>query len=349
MAVWRVYAKWLLWLWASLGLYAQDERYAAAFLEIPLGARALGMGTAFTAIADDAWGFYWNPAGVGLLPSTVLLSGMYSSQYGSLGSPLAHFFHVGLTLPVSGLQVALNWERFTVPDLRRYPDLTRVLSPQEREELVRRAGQGEFIPNANDAFWLTLARLFVVPIDFGWMRFAVPVEFPVGVNFKLVRESIAEHSASGIGVDAGTIVRINLKDITFDEHWPRLTLGMCVRDVAGTRILWTTQRPHRIPTSAQWGVSLTQPLEMWRLEATVAYDYDGRYTAPHRYGAELLYRRSFALRFGLRHGVLTLGAGVDAGFLTADYGFLADSDEHLGNVHRFALTLRLERIMERLR
>ncbi|GBD06342.1 hypothetical protein HRbin21_00130 [bacterium HR21] len=332
-----------------LTLWAQEEPYAGAFLEIPLGARALGMGGAFSAVADDAWGFAWNPAGLALLPPTPLVSGMYSSQYGSLGSPLAHFFHTGLTVPVSRAQLGINWVRFTVPDLRRYPDLTRVLSPQEREELVRRAGQGEFIPNADDALWLSLAHLFVIPVDFGWMRFAVPVEFPIGVNLKLLHQRIAEHTASGLGLDLGAALRVNLKDIAFDERWPRLALGLFVRDLGGTRLLWSTQRPHRIPSSVQWGIALTQPLEMWHMEATIAYDRDSRYSGASNYGIEVTYRRSFALRLGAYHGVLTLGAGVDVGFLSADYGFLADSDAQLGNVHRLAVSLRLGPILERLR
>ncbi len=345
--MWRGFAS-VLALCCGLHLSAQEEPYAAAFLEIPLGARALGMGGAFSAIADDAWGFAWNPAGLALLPPTPVLSGMYSSQYGSIGSPLAHFFHTGLIVPVSGVYAGINWIRFTVPDLRRYPDLTRVLSPQEREELVRRAGQGEFIPNADDAFWFTLARLFVLPLDFGWMRFTVPVELPIGFNVKLIRERIAEHTASGVGLDLGAALRVNLKDIAFDERWPRVSLGVLLRDVGGTRLLWSTQRPHRIRSSLQWGVALTQPVEAIHLEATLAYDRDSRYGGANNYGIEVTYRRSFALRLGLYHGVLTLGAGIDAGMVVADYSFLSDSDAQLGNVHRLAISFRLGPLLERL-
>src|SRR6516164_7575088 len=40
-------------------LFAQDSKYAAAFLEIPVGSRALAMGGAYTAIADDEAAFHW--------------------------------------------------------------------------------------------------------------------------------------------------------------------------------------------------------------------------------------------------------------------------------------------------
>jgi hypothetical protein len=42
---------------------------AAEFLEIPVGARAIGLGSAYTAVADDIAAMWWNPAGLGFLQS----------------------------------------------------------------------------------------------------------------------------------------------------------------------------------------------------------------------------------------------------------------------------------------
>ncbi|HSR17852.1 MAG TPA: hypothetical protein VLM39_07140, partial [Ignavibacteriaceae bacterium] len=39
---------------------------AAAFLEIPAGASAIGMGGAFVSLANDATALYWNPSGISL-------------------------------------------------------------------------------------------------------------------------------------------------------------------------------------------------------------------------------------------------------------------------------------------
>ncbi len=49
---------------ASAQLFAKVGTFGAQFLQIGTSARATGMGSAFTAIADDASSVFWNPAGL---------------------------------------------------------------------------------------------------------------------------------------------------------------------------------------------------------------------------------------------------------------------------------------------
>ncbi len=51
----------------AAGSFADGGRTAASFLNIPVGARATGMGGAFVAVSDDATACYWNPAGLATL------------------------------------------------------------------------------------------------------------------------------------------------------------------------------------------------------------------------------------------------------------------------------------------
>src|SRR4030067_505451 len=62
---------------------ASATKYAAEFLKIPVGPRAMGMGGAFTAVADDATAPYWNPAGMVYLPYREVIV-QHSEQFGNL-------------------------------------------------------------------------------------------------------------------------------------------------------------------------------------------------------------------------------------------------------------------------
>jgi hypothetical protein len=67
----------------------------AAFVDIGFGARPMGMGGAFVALADDANAVLWNPAGLVRLESSQL-TGMYARQMG-----LIPYGFVGFAQPVS--------------------------------------------------------------------------------------------------------------------------------------------------------------------------------------------------------------------------------------------------------
>ena len=49
------------------------EKYAGEFLSLGVGARPLGMGGSFVAVADDATSAFWNPGGISRMPRTELV------------------------------------------------------------------------------------------------------------------------------------------------------------------------------------------------------------------------------------------------------------------------------------
>jgi hypothetical protein len=68
---------------AAFALPAGATKYAGEFMKIAVGARAVGMGSAFSAVADDATSPFWNPAGMVYLPyKEVFLE--HNEQFGNL-------------------------------------------------------------------------------------------------------------------------------------------------------------------------------------------------------------------------------------------------------------------------
>ncbi|HYM81420.1 MAG TPA: hypothetical protein VEY91_08415, partial [Candidatus Limnocylindria bacterium] len=96
---------------------AHATKYAAEFLKIQPGARAIGMGGAFAAVADDATAPFWNPAGMVYLPYREVIP-MHSEKFGSL---INHDF-IGGVWPLGGANgkraaVGLALTRVAVDDI----------------------------------------------------------------------------------------------------------------------------------------------------------------------------------------------------------------------------------------
>ncbi len=73
--------------WLVLAASAARAAETAAFLDIGVGARGLGMGGAYTALADDAHSVYWNPAGLARLEKREV-----AASHSELGNSTRHDF-----------------------------------------------------------------------------------------------------------------------------------------------------------------------------------------------------------------------------------------------------------------
>lgn len=82
----------------SVGLgHASTGTDGANFLAIPVGARPAALGSAYTALANDAYASVWNPAGLGFL-STMELAGQHLSYLESI-----HDEYLGFALPIGSV------------------------------------------------------------------------------------------------------------------------------------------------------------------------------------------------------------------------------------------------------
>ncbi len=149
-----------------------DAGYAGAFLRNGVGARPLGMGGAFTGIAEGAEAVYYNPAGLGFVPQMIFTSG-----YKTLSMD-RHFGYVAVTFPIRNeAAMAASWVNAGVSD---------VVGRGESRQILGEIG------NSSNAFSLSFAKALDPRIAFG-------------ANLRYVQEKLDDLESFTIGLDVAAI------------------------------------------------------------------------------------------------------------------------------------------------
>ncbi len=317
----------------------QAGKYAAAYLNIGVGARGLGLGGAYIALSRNATAFYWNPAGLAFVQNPQMAF-MYASQFGSLGSPLANYNYVGAALPLrGGATIAANWIRLSSGEIPVYPELQGDnLGQRLRDPELRPDGQpAGFFSNQENAYYFSFSKMNRFNIDWGYQTLDFPVEIPIGVNLKLLQQSAYGRSASGVGVDIGVMLRIGLEEMLNAANIGKLSFGFQLRDISRTTLTWDNQKRDEIEPSFRWGFAYEKPIPAIGGNAIFTWQNRNPFDKKVHYGAELR-RHSLFLRIGSSDGNLTAGTGFSIWKLVVDYAF---TGYELGNVHRLSGVLQL--------
>ena len=143
---------------------------AFSFLKINVGGRAVGMGGAFTGLADDESALYYNPAGLVSFEERRFIA-EYHNYFAGLQSGFAGYVHPLTEDAAYGIQVSyLNYGEFIQTD---------------------RTGNVEGTFGGGD---------FMLAGSFALKR---SQEFMIGVTAKFIYERIQDYSATGLAVDLG--------------------------------------------------------------------------------------------------------------------------------------------------
>ena len=184
----------ILFILFAASLYAKEVTKvgttAAGFLNIDVGARAVGMGGAFVAMAEDATTMYWNPAGIA-----------------RFSAPQAIFTHMRWIADIK-----FNYVAFAVP-LNRFGSIGLnatflTTDPMERTTIYSPMGTGEMFDVGSTAFGIGYA-------------LNLTDRFSIGFNFKYIQEYIYHSTANGIAFDVGTL---------FETRLNGLKIGMSIRN-----------------------------------------------------------------------------------------------------------------------
>ena len=298
---------------------AAANKYAGEFLTHGVGARALGMGGAFVAVADDVTAGYWNPAGVADVGARSLQL-MHSETFGDV----VNYDTGAYVHPVDDrAAVAVTFVRLAVDDI----PFTDFESDEDR--IYYDAARISWESDSESAALVTYAR-------------TVSERLRVGGNLKLIQKLIGNYSCYGLGFDLGAKYDV----------WTGTTLGVNVQDATTTLLVWDTRERERIMPTVKVGVAYSRPVPSMDGELTAAADADFRFenrqladeyhmgsvSADTHYGLEFVYRDMVGVRAGLAMGQLTAGAGLNLGGFTVDYAF--GKHEYLDSSHRLSASYR---------
>jgi len=283
---------------------------AAPFLKAAMSPRAVGMGGAFSALADDSGAVFVNPAGLAQFDTqeaafdfSTYLQDAKMGNISYAGHAAGNRFGFGATfMTVGGIEKrGLNDAVGAVPEIGDFSasDIAVTLA----------YAKGDVLPDS-------LPRL-----DGG---FAV----------KVIRSAIDDKTAFAAAADAGLIYRATGK----------LNLALAVQNL-GTKMKFEDESDP-LPLCLRAG-GLYKASPQLNVAVEVAQYLQDEQFYPS-VGAEYWFRKAFALRGGYKFGYdtanlgsevgLSLGFGVKVSGLGVDYAFLPFGD--LGSIHRFGFWLQ---------
>lgn len=313
---------------------ASAGRYAAAFLDIGIGARGLGMGGAYITLARNVTAFHWNPAGLAYVRSPQL-GFMYATQFGSLIEPLSNFNYAGGAIPLpGGASLAVNWIRLASDEIPLYPELAGDnLGQRLRDSDLRPTGEPlGFFSDQEMAYYFTFAKLTTLNVDWGYEMLEFPLEIPIGINLKLLQQQLHTRKASGLGVDIGFMLRFGVAEMFNNENLGKFSFGFLFKDVSRTILSWDTRQRDEIAPRYRWGFSYEHPIRALDGGLTLSWQNRDKFEDKIHYGIEF-HSRAIFLRMGSNDGNFTAGTGVNIWKLRIDYAF---TGYDLGNVHRLS-------------
>jgi len=305
---------------------------AAPFLSIGQGSRALAMGSAFVAVADDQSAMYWNPAGIAGLEGTGVIFD-HTEWIADI-----KYNYLGATISIGNYGVVgLNFTSSDIADML----VTTTDNPD---------GNGQTFGVSDAAFGVAYG-------------LKLTDKFEIGFNPKIVYQKIWNMSATAIAVDMG---------VKYETPFKGITLGMSISNFGqkmrlegnSALVLYdpdplTTGNNGRIPAVLQtdeWSLPLTfrvgiayKALEMEQHRLVLAIDAlhpSDNYESVN-VGAEYVFNDFFAVRGGYKSLFLkdseetfSLGVGIMQ-YLMGNIQFKIDyayqDFQRLSNVQKFSI------------
>lgn len=299
----------------------------AQFLEIGIGARATGMGEAYTVMTNDAAAVFWNPAGLADVKTNSLFSSYTQWPAG---------------ISIGGLSFAKYFQRLgtigisTVYLMTDDMEITTIDQPE---------GTGDFFNITNYALGLTYSRYLTDKVSFG-------------ITTKLVHEEYYDYGYYTWALDLGTLYRTGFHglklgmsvlhfapEIQFDGKYIDYSdpLSYAAEPEANPR----TFEVYSLPINFRFGMAM-DILNINTHRLTIAGDMihpnnsAEQYNVGMEYGlSEMLYLRT-GYKLSADEGGFSFGGGAKLS-IVSNFGIMVNYSFAdmgiLNNINRFSLSL----------
>jgi tetratricopeptide (TPR) repeat protein len=299
----------------AANLFAQDGQGGTeSNLAFGFGARALALGHAYTALADDPTAVFWNPAGLENVQRQSLTLFHTSLWEGTL------YDFIGYVYP------SLDFGSFGA-------GLARIGVGGILETDINNVLISDNISHEQFEGFLSYAK-------------KIPYDLTVGVTFRILRYSWSGlSSASGYGdlntMSVGGDLGLLYAPIISNSVWLRgWTLGLTARNLFAP-VINEGQSNDQLPLTMKFGILRRIYFSGERSVLNLLFDmkYSQKRDMGFSFGAEYSFRHIAMLRVGYEDMGMSFGAGVQYANFQIDYAFGNSPNSDLfSSVHRISLT-----------
>jgi hypothetical protein len=282
--------------------YTAYASTGAAYLDNGITARSDALGRSFTAMSDDLDAFYYNPAGFGFQKRPCV------AAMGTRMNNLYNVYYAGYGMPLGKGYGAVNYLTTGVDSI-----------PETKYE------SGKIIDTGNSFSYS--ARAIFVSYGIGLGAFSKDPELQkmtCGISLKHLSETLFRNHASGMGVDAGFLYRVD----------DSISVGFSVLNLIEPAVTWDTDSKNKdsVERVQKAGVA-------WRVTPRLVLTSDMTFRKNDSlsgFGLEYLLSDYFSLRGGAMTNTYALGFGLQYG-LHLDYVYLISADQLIENTHKVSM------------
>ena len=283
-----------------------------AVLKAGVGARPLGMGGAFTAVADNADAPYWNPAGLAKITSNEI-----TTMQTKLSTDADHYY-ISYAQPAWGGAMGISWVQVGLGNI------TQTSKEVDARNEVKNLNVFNYFSNA---YLLSYGRELNERISIG-----LTAKYLTSDMF-----SIAGGQGYGYSVTPGILLKLRV------GH-NRLTVGAKVDELFNQQ-KWGTGTIEKVPPKLRVGLAYQLPnpgLFALDISQTIKSGYRPEFSGGYEWSsfakASEDKANGLALRVGYSEGGLTAGAGFAVKHARIDYAYVTQRALSKDNVHRISLS-----------